>query len=325
MVFHLLARLFRLFGVLLHHGFSSQTKPLKLLEREEYIEQAHLFRVIGQRLSENMPMQELLAQIRHEILSTARLPLAIDYMLAELKHAGTMSTAMLRLKHYFTPFQAYVMQEAENDRGRFDFRIAVEILEAEAKYRASECTRQGLFLFQFECLCRNRMRYDPGLGAIASDDFFDEEWKEWIYTVRRQMGLVDFADMIYVRSTYSIKVLRQQNGEDKIPDKPMLFGEQEGKIAFANRRKDPLFLFSALQRQLGYPAVPRPKAPDESQKLLRMLELKVERLEARIKLLEEEEKGGIDITKFYTPSSPDLKRVAPPDDIGFMGKPGIDL
>ena len=38
----------------------------------------------------------------------------------------------------------------------------------------------------------------------------------------------------------------------------MLFGEKEGRIAMANRRKDPLYLFSALQRHLGYPSVPRP-------------------------------------------------------------------
>ena len=98
------------------------------------------------------------------------------------------------------------------------------------------------------------------------------------------------------------------------------------KIAFANRGKDPLFLFSALQRQLGYPAVPRPKQLDESQKLLRMLELKVERLEARIKLLEEEEKGGIDITKFYgKPASGDLGRVPPPDDLGSYGNSDLDI
>lgn len=298
-----------------------------MLPREEYVEQAHLFHVIGQRIAENIPMQELLGQVRHEILSTSRLPMAIDFMLAELKHLGTMSTAMKRLLHYFTPFQAYVMQEAENDRGRFDFRIAVEILEAEANYRANGCTPQGMFLFQFECLCRNRMKYDPGLAAISGDPLFDEAWQEWILTVRRQMGLVDFADMLYVRSQYSLVVLAQKRFETAIPDKPMLFGEQEGKIAFANRGKDPLFLFSALQRQLGYPAVPRPKVQDESQKVIRLLELKLERLEARIKLLEEEEKGGIDITKFYgkPATGGDLGRIAPPDDLGSYGKSGLDF
>ena len=45
------------------------------------------------------------------------------------------------------------------------------------------------------------------------------------------------------------------------PSIPTLFGEKEGKIARANRGRDPLYLFSALQRQLGYPEVPRPAGP----------------------------------------------------------------
>ena len=38
------------------------------------------------------------------------------------------------------------------------------------------------------------------------------------------------------------------------PHEP-LFGEKEGKIAKASRGRDPLYLFAALQRQLGYPEV----------------------------------------------------------------------
>jgi 3-oxoacyl-[acyl-carrier protein] reductase len=35
---------------------------------------------------------------------------------------------------------------------------------------------------------------------VAADPLFDEAWREWIDMVRRQVGLVDFCDMIYVRS-----------------------------------------------------------------------------------------------------------------------------
>ena len=77
-------------------------------------------------------MQELLAHAKQEILSTTRLPMAIDFLLTELRHIGTMSTAMARLSHYFTAFQTYVMQEAEAERGRFDLRVAVDILRHEA-------------------------------------------------------------------------------------------------------------------------------------------------------------------------------------------------
>ena len=128
--------------------------------------------------------------------------------------------------------------------------------------------------------------------------------------------MVDFADMIYVRSQYNL-VHRTRPGEPPpTAEKPVLFGEKEGKIAWANRRKDPLYLFAALQRHLGYPRVPRPKRPDESVNLLPLFNLRVERLEARLKLLEEEGRSGsIDLTKFYGKADRPLPNVPPPDDL----------
>ena len=120
----------------------------------------------------------------------------------------------------------------------------------------------------------------------------------WILTVRQQIGLVDFSDMIYVRS----ELYRQTRGE---AEKPILFGEKEGKIALANRQKDPLYLFSALARHLGYPNVPRPRPEDTQRYLLPALQRKVERLETRVKLLEEESRGGINLSRYYSdPTKP---------------------
>jgi len=290
-----------------------------MLEREEYIEQAHLFRTLGERLRDSVPMQELLASVKQEILSTTRLPLAIDFLLTELRHIGTMSTAMERLPHYFTPFQTYVMQEAEAERGRFDLRIAIDILRHEAEYRSKSPIPQAMFMYHFECLARNRLKYDKGLAAVAADPMYDENWRTWISELRLRIGMVDFADMIYVRSQFNIMHLTKPGEPPPMPAKPVLFGEKEGKIAWANRRKDPLYLFSALQRHLGYPAVPRGKRPDESLNLLPLLNLQVQRLEARIKLLEDEGKGGIDITKFYGKGDKPLSNVSPPDDL--LGNP----
>jgi hypothetical protein len=219
-----------------------------MLEREEYVEQAHLFRTLSERLNENVPMQELLGHVKQEILTTTRLPLAIDFLLTELKHTGMMSTAMERLQHYFTPFQTYVMREAEAERGRFDLRIAIEILRHEAEYRSKKPIPQAMFMFHFECLCRNRLKYDPGLGAVAGDPIYDENWRQWINELRLRIGMVDFADMIYVRSAYNIVHRTRPGQPPPEPEKPILFGEKDGKIAWANRRKDPLYLFAALQR-----------------------------------------------------------------------------
>lgn len=263
-----------------------------LMDREEYIEQAYFFRTLRERMQLDMSTQDLLVAIRQEILATTKLPMALEFMAQELVHTGGFATAMRHISHYFTPYQAYLIEEAEDEGGRFDFRIALEVLEKEADYRSKEPTPQGAFLFQFETLCRNRTSYDRGLQAAANDPIYDDDWREWILTVNRQIGLVDFADMIYIRSEF----YKRPEGETP---RPVLFGEKEGRIALANRQKDPLYLFSALQRQLGYPKVPRPPRGPSEDILLPRLQQKINRLEMRIQLLEEEGRGGIDITKFY--------------------------
>jgi hypothetical protein len=270
------------------------------LEREEYIEQAYFFRTLREGLQHGLSTQELLAGVRNELLSTTKLPLALDYMVGELHMTGGFHTAMSRMDHYFAPFQAFVIGEAENTDGRFDFQTALAVLEHEADCRAKSLSVQGMFLYQFEALCRNRLGYDKGLEAIASDPIYDERWRQWIYFVRRQVGIVDLADMIYVRSEY-FRTLRG----DAI--QPILFGEKEGRIALANRKKDPLFLFSALARHLGYPPVPRPRRADEGPQLI-VLQRRLDRVEQRLRLTEEELRGGINLGRFMATESP-----TPPD------------
>ena len=153
------------------------------------------------------------------------------------------------------------MGEAENDRRRFDLRIGLLVLAREAKYRAAEhVTRQGLFVYQFEALCRNRLSYDQGLDAMSQDPSYDQTWREWILTVRRQIGLVELSDLIYVRSDFYVLqqerlVAGQESTEGARPSTPdfVLFGVQEGRIAWANRRKDPLIAVCGTPSALGLP------------------------------------------------------------------------
>jgi hypothetical protein len=294
-----------------------QVSQLAPLGREEYVEQAHFFRALAERLEVNIPAQEVLASVREEVLATTKLPLAIDFLLGELRHEGVLGPALARLPHYFTPFQAFVVRESENERLKFDLRVGLEILRREAEYRAGEPTRQGIFLYQFESLCRHRLGYDRGLEAVAGDPAFDDLWRDWILTLRRQIGMVDLADVVYVHSEYYRQrrgkftppaSFADSDGSAAAPDpsnatdsKPgvILFGEREGRIALANRKKDPLFLFASLERQLGYPEVPRVKRADKEQSLLPQLARRLEQMEMRLKILEEEQRGGLDITKFY--------------------------
>lgn len=274
-----------------------------VLDREEYIEQAYFFRCFRERLKANQAAQEILERIHEEILTTTRLPLAIQYLATELKHSGLLGPGFARLAHYFTPFQTFVISCAEKEGLRFSLDTALEVLEAEARYRSNNPTRPGLFIFEFEVLSRNKLGFDEGLTSISNDPFFDDEWRAYIETIRRNIGEVEFADLVYVRSELYIKdQIRANPNQTDFP--PPLFGEKEGKIAKASHGRDPLFLFSALQRQLGYPTVPRPVAKDDPMVRLNALQAKLRELEQRIKLIEGELRGQTQITQLL--GKPDL-------------------
>lgn len=268
------------------------------LEREEYVEQAHLFKLLHEKAGGEFPIQDLLEQLRHEVLATTKLPMAMEFLLTEVKHSGLLAPAMRRLSHYFTPFQTYLIEQSELDTGRFMMNIALNVMESEARYRIDGATPAGLFFYQFEVLCRNRLSYDYGLTAISGDPLYDKQWASWILGLRAQIGLVDLADLIFLVSEHyrTRLVAAKQPVEGK---GPFLFGEKEGRIALANRRKDPLYLFSALQRHLNYPTVPKPKSVDETEEMLPRMARRIERLETRIQLMEEERRASLDITKFY--------------------------
>src|SRR5271165_6401600 len=131
-----------------------------ILEREEYVEQAYFFRILRERMASDMAAQDILGRLHEEILSTTRLPYAVQFLSAELKHTGLLSSGFARLPHYFTPFQAFVVSRTEQDGLRFNVETALLVLEREAQYRAGEPTPAGLFVYQFETLCRNRMGYE---------------------------------------------------------------------------------------------------------------------------------------------------------------------
>ena len=140
---------------------------------------------------------------------------------------------------------------------------------------------------------------------MAGDPFYDTLWREYLELVRRQVGMVDFADLIYLRSDYYRLDQRRRNPEYE-PPVPTLFGEKEGKIARASRGRDPLYLFGALQRQLNYPEVPRPRPRDDLEARLAALLLKFRDLEQRLKLVESEIRGKVDLSEF---GKPDILRL----------------
>lgn len=258
-----------------------------VLEREEYIEQAYFFRVLRERLAANMATQDILQHVHQEILSITRLPWAIQFLAAEIKHTGTLASGFSRLPHYFTRFQAFVIEQAEAEGLRFSMETALVLLEREAAYKAGPLTPAGLFVYQFEALSRNRLGYQHGLECMRADPLYDADWQGFLDMVRAQLGVVDFGDLVYARSDFYVTDQRRRRPDYEPPLLP-LFGEKEGKIARANLGRDPLYLFAALQRQLNYPEVPRPRAPDDPAAKLAALQVKVRELEQRVKLVEGE-------------------------------------
>lgn len=281
----------------------------KVLDREEYVEQEYFFRVYRERLQQNVPSQEILQTIQEEILATTRLPLAIDFLRTEILHSGKISDGMSRLAHYFTPFQAFVIRRAEDDESRFEQITALRILESEANYRSRNAVPAGLFVFQFECIARNRLGYTDGLKAMAQDPFYNDHWSAWIQRLALELGARELADIVYRASAFYESRRNSQPGQKSSSDVPAnasqtsslpaLFGNQEGRIAKANIGRDPLYFFAALQRQLDYPAIPRAPRADDIEKLPPFLEARLNKIEQRVKLVEMEQKGGIDLSRFY--------------------------
>lgn len=275
----------------------SAPPPTPRHAREEYVEQAYFFRALRQRLADGWPTQQTLAQLREELLSTTRMPLAAEMLLDHVERGGELGGGLARLPHYFTPFQTHVTMRSEADRSRFTFGQALLILEREAEYKSTTATPNGLFFYQLETLTRNQLGYLDGLIAMEGDGFFDDGWRRYCGFVRTQLGEHDFAELVYLRSELYVRE-RQRNEPDYQPRSAPLFGEKEGRIAAANRGRDPNYLFSALQRHLGFPPVPRPpKASDEQQKLDDTVR-RLAALEQKLKIVEGEVFGKTDPAMF---------------------------
>jgi hypothetical protein len=271
-----------------------------VLDREEYVEQAYLFRVVRERLAENQPAQEVLQRVHEELLTSTRLPYAVQFLVSELKHTGRLASGFAKLPHYFTAFQAFVIGQAESEKSRFPMPTAFLMLEREAQYRAAGATKPGLFVYQFECVARNRLGYLDGLEAMTADPLYDADWRAYFDVIRKGVGEVDLSDLVYLRSELFVMEEKRKHPNFE-PSVPPLFGEKEGKIAKASRTRDPLYLFAALQRQLGYPEVPRFKVKDDATTKIDMIMNKLRDLEQRIKLAEGELRGSVDLSQFGKP------------------------
>jgi hypothetical protein len=226
--------------------------------------------------------------------------MAVQFLSMELRHTGQFSAGFAKLPHYFTPFQTFVVKQSEDDKRKFPFLPALQILEREATYKTGTPTASGLFVYQFESIMRNKLGYEHGLIAMSAEPFFTPDWQAYADMVRRQIGMVEFSELVYLRSELFVTDQKRKD-PGFLPSLSPLFGEKEGKIAKASMGRDPLYLFAALQRQLGYPEVPRPRAKDDPLSRVELLHHKLREMDSRIRMLEAETRGTFDPTQFGKP------------------------
>ncbi len=283
-----------------------------MLDREEYIEQAHFFRTLKSRIEEGIPTQDLLSSVQEEILATTKLPMALDFMAGELKMQGVFGTAMAKLPHYFTAFQSFVVGEAERVQGQFDLRLAAGNPGSRSQLSSRGSYSAGLVSVSI----RVDRPQSPGLRRRSDRDGAGSD-------LRRRLARMDLDRPAASRlGRHCRPDLRSQRPP---PGTARATGESGRRPAaggfvpdhardvsrLANRRKDPFLLFAALHRQLGYPEVPRRQPIDQTPEIIPGLLRRVERMETRLKLLEEEQRGGIDISRFYGPVPPEQTDNAP--------------
>ena len=132
-----------------------------------------------------------------------------------------------------------MIRQAENEKSRFPMTTALLLLEREATYRANGPTKQGLFVYHFESIARNRLGYLDGLEAMAADPFYDDLWARGYFDdLRKQVGEIDVCDLVYLRSEFHVTEEQRRNPTYE-PGHPPLFGEKEGKIAKASAQSRP--------------------------------------------------------------------------------------
>ena len=175
---------------------------------------------------------------------------------------------------------------------------------------------------------------------MSADPLYGPEWSNWIMRMRSELGSRELAEVVYRASQHFVNRRsshaggtaseagnakkqsadpRDGAGSASLPEtsssaagSSALFGDQEGRIARANLGRDPLYFFAALQRQLNYPSIPRTPRVDEGEKLPPALEARLLKLEQRLKLVEMEQRGGIDLSSYFRkPESSDDSALNP--------------
>ena len=236
-----------------------------VLDREEYVEQAYFFRTFRERSPTTCRRRTSSTRVHEELLTSTRLPYAVQFLAAELKHTGLARHGFAKLPHYFTAFQAFVVAAGRGGEDAVpDGRPRSWCSNARPRTAPRQPTQAGAVRLPVRddrpqpARLPRRLRRDDGRPVL----------RRRLAGIHRRTGRGRSATSTSPTSSTcgrSCTCIEQRRANPAFePPLPPLFGEKEGKIAKASRGRDPLYLFAALQRQLGYPEVPRYKQRDDA-------------------------------------------------------------
>ena len=280
-----------------------------VLDRDEYVEQAYFFRVFRERLADNLPAQDILTRVHEELLSSTRLPYAVQFLVAELKHSGLLANGFCETAALLHSVPGVRRSgRPRTRRSGFRCRRPCSSWNARRSSRPRSPTKPGLFIYQFETIARNRLGYLDGTAAVAADPIYDADWRAFIGGLPRQVGDIDFADLVYLRSelyragaaaresvlrAVAAAAVRREGGEDRQ-------GEPQPRPAVSLRRAPATTRVSRSATLLRSATTARSK--------WEKLETKLRELETRLKLAEGELRGNVDLSQF---GKPDLLKDEP--------------
>ena len=137
---------------------------------------------------------------------------------------------------------------------------------------------------------------------MRGDPFYDPDWRDFL-------ALVQAPDRRGRFRRYRVFALAVLCAGSAVVGRLCSAGlaivwREGGQDRQGQSRPRPLYLFAALQRQLGYPEVPRSKPKDDVGSRIEALKVKIRELETRLKLVEGEVQGRVDLSEFL--AKPDL-------------------
>ena len=272
-----------------------------VLDREEYIEQAYFFRASASGSPTTCRPRTSSPRLHEELLTTTRLPYAVQFLAAEIKHTGPARQRVREAAALLHPFQAFVIRQAEEEKQRFPMADGAAGAGTRGRVPGRAADQPGLFVYQFETIARNRLGYIDGLAAMAADPLYDADWRATSTSSAGRSATSTSRDLVYLRSELYVTEQRRANPAYE-PSRAAALRREGGEDRQGQPRPRPAV---PVRRAAAATRLPRGAAvtqrDDGKTRSWSKIETKLRELETRLKLAEGELRGNIDLSQFGKP------------------------